>query len=324
MQADSTAKQLDSQGLLGDTDRLALRLLERPSGIESWLDQNPNVSSARISSIRRSAFDVAWMADWWGVSGSVCGGAVATKAVVNGVKVVPLLCGKWSCPICGRLRYRWFVRNVERAADGFDRCRFLTLTITHDFTVAESWDRIMWAWNRFRGRVKEQYGDFEYVWVIEAQQSGHAHLHVLMNTYLPKLWLDEQWAWAVGRECITHVEEIERAAGARYLAKYLGKQAGLDLSKVAGVDLTGRRRWSRSRGIAFEPYKKPSEGWRVDMMPYKEYLSSLLRWDEVVERHDLGVPYFVFRPFGLGPLAGIPDRFELFLESFADREGDDP
>ena len=63
---------------------------------------------------------------------------------------------------------------------------FLTLTYDRSHSPGDSWELSAKDWNRFMTRLKAERkkqglsNDFEYLYVLEAQASGHAHIHALL------------------------------------------------------------------------------------------------------------------------------------------------
>jgi hypothetical protein len=80
------------------------------------------------------------------------------------------------------------------------------------------------------------------------------------------------------------------------LAKYLGKSAGQELSVPGGGEMKYVRRWGRSALIKFAPFVKPTGGWEVLMIPFKELLGRYRARGEVAAFKSEGVPSFVARP----------------------------
>jgi hypothetical protein len=100
--------------------------------------------------------------------------------------------------------------------------------------------------SRFAGR------SIEFIAVVELHRSGVAHLHVLVDVYLPQDWLSRAWQ-AVGGGRIVDIRWVNVRRIAGYLAKYLTKDSLAGLPK-------GTRLFSCSKGIVLWP-KKKSSGW---------------------------------------------------------------
>lgn len=80
------------------------------------------------------------------------------------------------------------------------------------------------AWSRLRKRIKRRYPHFKAIWVLEFTEKGFPHYHLLVNTPLPKKWLDHA-ADDCGLGRITWVDRVTGQGCAYYLVKYVTKFA---------------------------------------------------------------------------------------------------
>lgn len=255
------------------------------------LDTSPDISTRGV---RGGSWLSAWESEGWGRTGDRCGGAVAEKEDNGEQLVVPLLCGQWSCPVCSRLRYRWFVRNCRRAIEDHQLRYFWTLTIDHKLeSPAESWRLISAHWNRFRTALKRLYPQLAFVWVVEpTPRTGHAHLHVLMNVYVEHALVKRLWSEASGGSYVVYVERLENVDAAGYLAKYLQKGAGRLLEVAGAGALEHKHRWGKSRGIQFDAYHHKSEGWTLVERGYKDMQQWARKFGRITAENRQGVPRF--------------------------------
>lgn len=116
---------------------------------------------------------------------------------IDQIKTIYLGCGMWSCPVCARknaislrLKIKRAVESIfeELCEDGFRpsyNIKFLTLTVPGTgyrtaYTPDEAEVHVKENFNRLRTALKKKYGEFEYIWVLEPQQDGYPHLHVLL------------------------------------------------------------------------------------------------------------------------------------------------
>jgi hypothetical protein len=125
-----------------------------------------------------------------------------------------------------------------------ERVRMLTLTdgSRGDMTVADFYA----AWNRLRGRLarERKSGAYmkEYAAVVEVQQRGALHLHVLMTgRYVPQRQLAQMAAEAGFGRCtdIREVRPVARA-GSRGSAEYVTKQLTSYLTKQGATALSAK------------------------------------------------------------------------------------
>jgi hypothetical protein len=94
----------------------------------------------------------------------------------------------------------------------------------------------------------------QYIAVVELQKSGMAHLHVLVDRFLEKTWLDEAWQAVGGGYTWIKYTDVHRVSA--YISKYLTK----DL--FASVP-SKKKRISTSRGIRLFQKREPL-GWIRD------------------------------------------------------------
>jgi hypothetical protein len=166
-------------------------------------------------------------------------------------------CKRMSCPRCGEKKARLYRRAIAAAAEALGLKRFLTLTLDPDRAGSpeHSVEYIRKAWNKFRTYLARKFGArVQFIAVLELQKSGMAHLHVLIDRYIPKDWLDNAWNAVGGGFTWAKFVDVHRVSG--YLTKYLTKEM---FTAVASK----KKRISTSRGIRLFP-KRASKGWWFD------------------------------------------------------------
>lgn len=136
---------------------------------------------------------------------------------------------------------RRFQAVIDTANCNFNTqyCKFLTLTYAENMTDL---DRAQEDLNRFLTRVRRKYGKVGYLWVVEFQQRGAVHFHILLDIKpkIPIGWLTKAWGHGfIKINAIDHVDNI----GA-YIGKYM--------IKLEDDRLAGRRAYGMARGM-----KKP-------------------------------------------------------------------
>ena len=166
-------------------------------------------------------------------------------------------CKKATCDHCGPIKARRYRKAIAREAEANQLTRFLTLTLDPKLSPGpdESVEYIRECFNKFRTYLKRKFGaGIQYIAVVELQKSGMAHLHILVNRFLDKSWLDEAWRAVGGGYTWIKYTDVHRVSA--YISKYLTK----DL--FAAVP-SKKKRVSTSRGIRlFE--KQASSGWIRD------------------------------------------------------------
>jgi hypothetical protein len=154
-----------------------------------------------------------------------------------------LLCKSWSCPQCAAKRARKLKKAIVEQSRTHGLDRFLTLTMDPSKgTAEESWPQIKIVWKKFQTYLTRKQGKgFKFLWVIEAQKNGYAHLHILLNQYLDQAWIKKVWD-RLGGGRIVFITRANVAQAGPYLAKYLSK--GFD-----GGLKPGQRRYGSSRSV---------------------------------------------------------------------------
>jgi len=170
-------------------------------------------------------------------------------------------CKCWSCSGCGPRRAAMYAVRIRQAAERLKLRTLLTLTLDPSKLHGEDSTKY----------INEVFADFRvylrrrlryappYIRVLEYQKNGNAHLHVLLNCYLPQSWVSETWS-VLGGGRIVDIKRVDMHRVSRYLSKYLTKEMLLDAPKRA-------RRVTTSNGIRLLE-KKPSDfEWRMIQIP---------------------------------------------------------
>ena len=76
-------------------------------------------------------------------------------------------------------------------------------------------------WRALKLVLSRRLGRFSYIAVPEPQKDGTAHLHIILNIFIPKAVLDEAWGRLGGG--FTWVERVDVQRSGNYLSKYLAK-----------------------------------------------------------------------------------------------------
>lgn len=155
-----------------------------------------------------------------------------------------LRCKAWRCPFCGPRKAKRVRRAILEVATQMRLRRFLTLTLNPRSCAAkDSVPYVKNCWAKFRTYLKRRYKTpISFIYVVELQQSGYAHLHILLDRFIEQYWIKEAWQ-AVGGGKIVDIRYVDIHRIAPYMAKYLTKE--LFLAPFA----PRQRRYSTSRGI---------------------------------------------------------------------------
>ncbi len=119
--------------------------------------------------------------------------------------------------------------------------------------------------------LKRKYGvSPKYIRVLEFQQNGNPHFHILIDRYIPQSWLSAAWS-NIGGGRIVDVRYVDLHNISRYLSKYLTKQLLLSAPNRS-------RRVTTSRGIVLLA-KPPSEtSWTLIRVPIWQLLRVYLEF----------------------------------------------
>ena len=175
----------------------------------------------------------------------------------NNIKKVnfsPMTCNSWTCPVCSikkAVKIRHLFRKIILLND-FQY--FLTLTLdpkkipkkyqkdTHAY-ITKLFNHFLTTIKRkkfkyyskkkrkyFVLNLKKQEEKLKYIWVIEFQKNGNAHLHILLNQFLPIIVIRLIWT-KVGGGIIMRIERVQSPIGiSKYLTSYITKGLKQDIS----------------------------------------------------------------------------------------------
>lgn len=139
--------------------------------------------------------------------------------------------------------YRWRTCRKARGmirrlclANFDNHSKFVTLTFAENMTDIDKANRLF---KQFIQRMRYRYGSFKYVAVIEFQDRGAVHYHMMSDLpYIPK---DELAAiWRHGFVRINDISSVDNVGA--YMVKYMMKD-------VHDVRLKGRKAYLTSRGL---------------------------------------------------------------------------
>ena len=106
---------------------------------------------------------------------------------------------------------------------------FLTLTLDPKrfFSFSQAYTALLWGWNKISTAMRKKFPQIiGYARVVELQESGNPHLHVLIfgADFIAIEWIRKLWEEKYGLGTQINVKKIENEKGAiRYLLKYLLK-----------------------------------------------------------------------------------------------------
>jgi hypothetical protein len=143
-------------------------------------------------------------------------------------------CNSWDCYCCGHKMRMNFIEEVDRITEERPEMRrLLTLTLDPDTAPrgqAEKHQYLTDRFNAFRTELRDRYPDLSYIWVREEGESGHPHLHLIVDRFMPQAELSKI-ASRVGMGHIVDIRRVDARNAGRYIASYLSKGAMSELPK---------------------------------------------------------------------------------------------
>jgi hypothetical protein len=184
-----------------------------------------------------------------------------------------LNCKCWSCKHCGPKKAKRYRYLIAELAEKEQLTRFVTLTLDPKKITGNSVRHLRCVFNKFRLYLGRRYGGpIKYIAVLEFQQNGIAHLHVLVDRFIPQAWIAETWS-ALGGGNIVDIRYVDVHRVARYVSKYLTKELLLSAPKRS-------RRVTTSRSLHLLPKKDSDGSWelfKVSIFHFFSRLSELAR-----------------------------------------------
>ena len=113
---------------------------------------------------------------------------------------------------------------IGQLAEREQLTRFLTLTLDPAAIRGDSVRYLRKVFNKFRLYLRRKYSSsIKYIAVLEFHQSGIAHLHVLVDRFIPWDWIRQSWS-ALGGGQVVFIKYVDVHRISRYLSKYLTKE----------------------------------------------------------------------------------------------------
>ena len=210
------------------------------------------------------------------------------------IRYIRLGCKKWTCERCGPRKARRVRHAIKAKAVDYNLKRFLTLTLDPRYcSPDDSMNYVRKCFNKFRTYLRRRYkGTISYITIVELQNSGYAHLHILIDRFIEQSWISGAWQ-AVGGGKIVFITQVDLHRVAPYLSKYLTK----DL--LLGESAKKYRRYTTSRNIRL--FLKSTTGeWTVVKCPL-EILLKLFEghfWEK--EHDEAGILKMLFMKIKIG------------------------
>ena len=178
-------------------------------------------------------------------------------------KFVGLTCKCWNCARCGPRKANRYRKAIGTLAEAHRLSTLLTLTLDpKKLNGEDSTLYINRIFRHFRTYLKRQLGRSpQYIRILEHQKNGNAHLHILLNAYIPQAWISNAWA-SLGGGRIVDVRHVSMRKVSHYLSKYLTKEMLLTAPKRS-------RRVTTSRGLKLNPKVVTEWKWNLVSVPIR-------------------------------------------------------
>ena len=180
-----------------------------------------------------------------------------------------LNCKTWSCCYCGPRKAKRYRHLIGQLAEREKLTRFLTLTLDPSKVEGDSVRYLRGVFNKFRLYLRRKYGaPVKYIAVLEFHKSGVAHLHLLVDRFIPWDWIRQSWS-AIGGGRVVFIKYVDVHRISRYLSKYLTKELLLSAPKRS-------RRITTSRSLHLIDKKDAETGWELFKVSIFHLYSRLL------------------------------------------------
>lgn len=134
-----------------------------------------------------------------------------------------IYCKCWNCSYCAPRKAKRYKKAISSVAEARELCRFVTLTLDPAKVQGDSVRYLNRVFAKLRIYLKRQFGVAPaYIRVLEFQQNGNPHFHLLIDRYVEWAWLKRAWQ-AVGGGSFVNIKFVDVGRVSHYLSKYLTK-----------------------------------------------------------------------------------------------------
>jgi len=173
----------------------------------------------------------------------------------NTVKLHANHCNSWDCEEC-RIRKASILKSRVKAGITKQSWRLLTLTLDPKrISLTASLQNFSQLWDVFLKRVKRLCPDLQYIKVVEFQESGYPHIHVIINKYIFHVIIRQIWT-ELGGGSIVDIRPIRTKQIANYICGYLSQDRNKHAKHNHQFYDYSLRRFSFSRNFPIKPWEK--------------------------------------------------------------------
>lgn len=175
-------------------------------------------------------------------------------------------CHKLSCKNCGPAKARIYRTAVFKLAAAHQLQRHVTLTLDPGL-IPQGRDSVVYiqqVWSRFRSFLARKRGlRLTYIRVLEFQENGTAHYHLLIHETLAQDTLLKAWVECGGGHQV-RIRFRDGKRGASYVTKYITKELLLEIP-------LGTRRISTAQGLRLLEPHVPT-GWEYSRLDFYAHM----------------------------------------------------
>lgn len=164
-------------------------------------------------------------------------------------------CHSYFCEVCAKKKRNNLIKKMKNIKPG-SVLRFLTVTLdVSKYTPESSLEKISEMFNMLVKYLRYRGFKFQYFKIIELTKQNIAHVHALINCYLPKSVLSVCW-FAISQSYIVDIVKIHNAKMALfYITKYISKTMNYFANKL--FYFLRKRRYSYSQSFFLPNEKEP-------------------------------------------------------------------
>lgn len=191
----------------------------------------------------------------------------------NGIEI--LNCKSFRCLKCRKEKIKSLLPKITNICLENDLTRHLIITfkgkeLRNKISPNNSYDYTIRKFHNIHNSYRSKYGKgLKYICMNRSQENGYSHLHILINKYIPKEWLQKQIdKHNLGFFKIKHVD-IHRISN--YLSKYWYKEHEWYIPK-------DKRHFSTSKNIKINDNYNNDEYYYIEIYGYDEIYFEIYRW----------------------------------------------
>jgi hypothetical protein len=179
--------------------------------------------------------------------------------------VIPTNCGMFSCSSCREGKIIHTVKNIRKLAFANDLTRFLTMTVggndvRSQMPIKESFYFLEEKFRIFKILYKRKFGhDLQYVKLARSHKDGYCHYHILIDQYIPKIWLNQAMKRINSGYC--NIKYVDPQRVSAYLSAYL------ETKEHEWFIPKGIKHYSMSKGLSFEKFIPKDEWIFINIYP---------------------------------------------------------